>query len=418
MLGALGHGMSSLAWILYDKGFSVDGFDVKAKKSGTSKPYLNLTFQENDLHDYDLCSYSSAFKNSSLLKKVKASKVEHRFETVLNCFQGKSLILVGGSHGKSTVTALIAHCLNVLDTEPSFYIGANFIDSGRGGKFSSSSDFAVVESDESDGSILKAIPEYLAITNIDREHLPFWKSFDALALGFYSVGLVTKEQVFLGFWDFPNEIKSLSGLQKMSDQNYDLKSVRVSKEGTYFTFSLNNRNFEGYIKFWGKVYAINAILCFKVLRYLGFSCDAILEAIAKYPGLTRRQEVFKYGSSIVILDYAHHPEEIREMVQTFASLYGKDIIIFYQPYRKLRVLTTLFSHKNLFQSYKAYCLEVQDDTKVDISFSQRFARIVNADFCLDFEETFEKALATGSHIIILGAGDIYDRAKQRLVRSD
>jgi len=418
VLGALGHGMSSLAWILHDKGFRVDGFDVKATKSGVSEPYLNLTSQTSDLHDYDLCSYSSAFRNSTLLKAIRASKVEHRFETVLNCFEGKSLILVGGSHGKSTVTALIAHCLNLLDSEPSFYIGANFIDSGRGGKFSNSSDFAVIESDESDGSILKAIPDYLVITNIDREHLPFWKSFTALTLGFYSVSLVTKEKVFLGFWDFPNEIKSLSALQKINDQNFDLKGVRVSREGTYFTFRFNNRNFEGYIKFWGKVYAINAILCFKVLRYLGFRCETILEAISKYPGLTRRQEVFNYGSSTVILDYAHHPEEIREMIQTFASLYGKNIIIFYQPYRKQRVLTTLFSHKNLFQSYNAYCLEVQDENKVDISFSKRFARIVKADFCVDFEETLEKVLATASHIIILGAGDIYDRAKQRLVRSD
>jgi UDP-N-acetylmuramate--alanine ligase len=184
-IGIGGVGMSALARILHEKGYKVSGSDL-------SKTYVTKELEEIGIHVFynqvkenistdQIIVYSTAIKpsNPEWLAAEKNVKM-HRSELLEELLSEKKAILVVGAHGKTTTTTLFTYILKEGGSDPSFVIGG-FSESleRKNGKLGAGNYF-IAEGDESDGSFLRADPEGAIVTNVDFDHLDFWKSEEAL----------------------------------------------------------------------------------------------------------------------------------------------------------------------------------------------------------------------------------------------
>jgi len=182
-VGIGGIGMSGIAEVLYNMGYTVTGSDIKESetvkrlKSFGIKVFIGHS--RDNIDNTDVVVYSSAVKqdNPELIKaKSLGIPVIPRAEMLAELCRLKYSILVAGAHGKTTTTSLIATVLTDAGFDPTIVIGGKLKSIGTNAKLGQG-EFLVAEADESDGSFLKLTPAVAVITNIDREHLDYFKNF-------------------------------------------------------------------------------------------------------------------------------------------------------------------------------------------------------------------------------------------------
>lgn len=350
LIGIGGIGMSALARILVQQGHQVQGTDQKDSALIQELKRENILVHIGHLASYvdgaEIVAYSSDIPQNhpEILRAKDLSKpLLHRSELLNFCMQRQKPLLVTGTHGKTTTTSLLSHVLVKAHLDPSFVIGGVLLDS-RTNAYFGKGEFFVAEADESDGSFLKTKSFGAIVTNLENDHLSYWKTPDALDRGFNQFFLAVQNPAHL-FWcqDDPR-LSSLNppGLSYGFSQNASarLQNFSQTEKGIVFDLFFQNYLYKGIeVSLFGKHNALNAAAVFCLALSLQAKEPLIREALQTFKGVHRRLEWKKEVKTIQLFDdYGHHPTEIQATLSALRQkISSKRLVVVFQPHRYTRV---------------------------------------------------------------------------------
>jgi UDP-N-acetylmuramate--alanine ligase len=440
-IGIGGIGMSGLAQIMNNMGFVIQGSDLNRNKNTdrVSKIGVKVNFghQRKNLNKATMIVISSAIKknNQELISaKNKKLPIFTRGEMLANVIALKKNIIITGSHGKTTTTSLVANILVEAGLDPTV-INGGVINSLKNNAQLGKGEWAVIESDESDGSFLKLPITYSIVTNLDREHLDFYGSFEKLKKSFCK--FIEKTPSFgkaLVCIDSNNMKKLLSicktrnyltyGFNKKS--NYQIINVRKKQNHSIFDLKLKISDSKSRIikniivNLIGDHNITNATASIAIAINLGIKESKIKKALKKFMGIQRRfTKIFSIGKREFYDDYAHHPTEIRAVLNGAREVYQKrKIICVFQPHRFSRVKNLKNDFATSFKMADAVviCPVYAAGEKKTYNFSQdNFSKLINKKSNVqviniknqkELKNYFSKNLLDDELIICMGAGSI------------
>ncbi|MDC0854073.1 UDP-N-acetylmuramate--L-alanine ligase [Candidatus Pelagibacter sp.] len=366
-VGIGGIGMSGLAIIMKELGFKVQGSDISANKNIDRVKQKNIKIyighKKQNINKSTILVISSAIKKNNsevLLAKKRKIPIYTRGEMLANVVSLMKNVVVAGSHGKTTTTSLISNIFSHAKIDPTVINGGvlnSFSGSARLGK----SEWCILESDESDGSFTKIPPTYSIITNIDKEHLDYYKSLEILKNNFINFIEKTPSfgKAFICLDDKINKqvikkIRNLNyntyGIDKLS--NFKILNISQNENNSKFDIKINlPGSKEKLIKniripLIGLHNIRNSTAAAAVAFSVGIPIKIIKKGLEKFSGVQRRfTKVFTFQNVPFFDDYAHHPTEITEVLDGVREVYkGKEIVCIFQPHRISRV-------KNLHEEF-------------------------------------------------------------------
>ncbi len=426
--------MSAIAQLLIRRGFKVSGSDLKENRSIEELKKLGAQIfigqRSQNINGADLIIYSSAIKedNPELEEALRQSiPVLKRAEALAGLMQDKYVITVTGSHGKTTTTSLISYLLLEAGLSPTMAIGGIFrnIDNNAS---QGEGDFFVAEADESDGSFLYYQPKYSIITNIDREHLDYYKDFNNLIETFAKfINKTDKNGCVFSCNEDENLRKILKdykkrfvlfGLEDSADvypKNIQLKDLNSEFDCFYKKKFLTRFH----LALGGMHNISNSLAVVALAVELGIDLEVIKRTFCNYKGAGRRLEIKLRNSDYTVIDdYAHHPTEIKATLAALKNLKANRLIAIFQPHRFSRTKLLLDEFGRSFDLadyiiitdiYPASELPLPGITGMSVyeSIKQH-----TPDKQMDFipkEKIVEyilKIIKSGDLVVTLGAGDI------------
>jgi UDP-N-acetylmuramate--alanine ligase len=350
LIGIGGIGMSCLAKLLIQKGCVVSGSDTKKSQMTESLEKLGAKIyyghDQKNLSEKKRVVVSSGIPqtNPELMKAKQLNyPLLHRSDLLDELMQGYLPLMVAGAHGKTTTTSLLAYVLDQAAFKPSFAIGGEstaFLSHG----YLNEGKYFVFEGDESDGSFLKTKSFGAIFTNIDAEHLEYWKTYEALQKAFEkAMRDVISPSLLFYCADDPifrkMGIKGISyGLSK--DAQIRAENIEQTVDGCYFDCIIDESRFERiFIRLKGIHNVVNSLAVFGMCKALGVSKALIRSAFESFPGVKRRLEFLGEHEGIVFLDdYAHHPNEIKAVFSALKqTTKSKKTLFIVQPHKFSRV---------------------------------------------------------------------------------
>ena len=359
-IGIGGIGMSGLALIMKGIGFKIQGSDISTNKNIERLKKNNVKViighARENINKATIIVISSAIKNNNpevLFAKKKQLPIYKRGDMLGHITSLTKNITVVGSHGKTTTTSLISGIFSKTKLDPTIINGGviNSLDnSARLGK----SKWSILELDESDGSFIKVLPTYSIITNIDREHMDYYKSMDNLFRLFQEfIGKVPsfgKSFICLDDKNNKNLIEKIKfknfytyGINKKSQ--FQIKNIYQSKCYSKFDLNIQLQSKKNTLIKNIKIPLIglhnirNATAAVAVSWTIGISKDIIKKGLNEFKGVHRRfNKIFKFRGVEFFDDYAHHPTEIKEVLNGVKDVYKEEsIICIFQPHRISRL---------------------------------------------------------------------------------
>jgi UDP-N-acetylmuramate--alanine ligase len=352
-VGIGGIGMSGIAQVLLQMGYRVSGSDLKENKntellrSMGAKVFIG--HREENLGDAQVVVYSSAVSMDN--PEVKGAKergipVIPRGEMLAELFRLREGIAVCGSHGKTTTTSMIAHVMHEAGYDPTVIVGGILKRFGSNAKLGKDN-LIVSEADESDGSFLKLHPTVAVITNIDKEHLGFYKDLEDIKNAFLEFA---NSVPFYGFsvinLDDQNSREILPKISRRVitygvEGPAQVKAVGLSLKNGHYTFEVLHKDKPlGRVMLGvpGKHNVYNALACISVCLEMDIPPKVIFEALEGFKNAERRLELKgELKGCLVYDDYGHHPTEIRAVLNSLRELYPqKEIVLVFQPHRYSR----------------------------------------------------------------------------------
>ncbi len=360
-VGIGGIGMSGLALIMKGLGFKVQGSDIflnkniERLKKNKIKVYIN--HNKKNINNSTILVISSAIKKSNpeiLIAKKKKIPIYKRGEMLAHVVSLlKRNIVVAGSHGKTTTTSLVSAIFSKTRLDPTIINGGvlnSFNNSAKLGK----SDWCILESDESDGSFIKVSPTYSIITNIDQEHMDYYKSMNSLKELF--IKFVEKTPSFGKSFICLDDKNNREIIKKIKIKNFHtyginknsqfcIKNILQLKEYSKFNIEISLPGKKKYkiknikIPLLGLHNIRNATAAVAVASTIGISTKIIKQALKEFKGVQRRfNKIFTFKETIFFDDYAHHPTEITQLLNGVRQSYKKEkIICVFQPHRISRI---------------------------------------------------------------------------------
>jgi UDP-N-acetylmuramate--alanine ligase len=351
-VGIGGAGMSGIAEILHASGYAVSGTDVAAGEAVARLRALGIPVSighdEAHLGAPDVVVYSSAIPPTNPeLRAAQAARIPviPRAEMLAELMRLRQGIAVGGSHGKTTTTSLVAAVLEAGGLDPTTIVGGRVHAHGAHSRLGTG-DALVAEADESDGSFLRLVPAYVVITNVDREHLDHWGDFEALRAGFRDFANRVP------FWgcaivclDDPGARSLLPEITRRvvgygTTPQADVAADAVALEGLCSRFRAR-RGREELGEFRLRIPGVhnvrNALAALAVGLEFDVAPEAVRAALAEFRGVARRFELRgEAGSVLVVEDYAHHPAELRATLAAARQALGRRLVVAFQPHRYTR----------------------------------------------------------------------------------
>jgi len=431
-MGIGGIGMSALAQILAAQGIRVSGCDKSAhsiiqklKKGGIEVAEGHSPYH---LQDAEAFVYSSAIVDSPELKAAQDKKIPiyPRGKLLAELVNNKFGIAVCGAHGKTTTTSLIVTILKENKRDPTFLIGG-IVETLGGNAGLGQGDIWVTEADESDGSFLQLNPKIAVVTNIDREHLDFYKNDHEIEAAYQKFIknasqrgrlIVCSEDLWLRRLVQSGMTDCLSyGLHH--DADIQARNIEFSPFSSEFDVFYEGRlRVRLRINVPGEHNVLNALAAFTVGTEIGLSAEAIAYSILAFKGVGRRFQVKNQSKDIwVIDDYAHHPTEIAATLRSVNGLKRKRTIGIFQPHRYTRTQFLLEEFSRALQQVDHLILteiySAGEHPIPGISGRQLYEKVVeyghtSCEF-INKEEIAERLLSLarpGDTLLFLGAGDI------------
>ena len=359
-VGIGGIGMSGLSLIMKGKGFKVQGSDIISNKNidrlKSNKIKIFIGHKKNNIKKATILVISSAIKeNNPEIVEAKRKKlpIYKRGEMLANIVSLTKNIVVVGSHGKTTTTSLISSIFQKTKLDPTI-INGGVINSLKNSAKLGRSEWSILEADESDGSFVFIPPTYSVITNIDREHMDYYKSMNDLNNHFlkFIKKVPTFGKSFICL-DDKNNKKLISNLKNKNfytygtdpNSNFHIKNIKLDKKFSEFDLNIKlpnkKRNIIRRIKIplLGLHNIRNAAAAIAVTLTIGISVFNIKIGLKLFKGVQRRfNKIFSYRGTEFYDDYAHHPTEIIGVLEGVKNVYKnyKKICIF-QPHRISRL---------------------------------------------------------------------------------
>ncbi len=348
-VGIGGVGMSALALLLLEKGKKVSGSDLHmsgyAKLLAQKGARVCLGHAGTNLENPQCVIYSTAVDTTcpEIMQALQSkARLIHRAELLAAMLEGSLPLLAAGSHGKTTTSALLATVLQEAGLDPSYAVGGKILGYGVNAK-SGAGKYFVAESDESDGSFLKLPCFGAIITNIEDDHLNYWKSKQRLDAGFLEfIGNVASlEHLFWCHEDATLRKMAPQGASYGFDHSCDLYAENIRTQGfeTVFDVVSKDERYDGVrLPLSGRHNVLNALGVFGMALKIGIGAKAIRSAFLSFRGISRRMEPKGEANAISVYDdYAHHPTEIRAALLALKeAMGGRRIIALFQPHRYTR----------------------------------------------------------------------------------
>ena len=359
-VGIGGIGMSGLSLIMKGKGFKVQGSDISFNKNierlRKEKIKVLIGHKKQNLKNATIVVISSAIKKNNpeiIEARRKNLPVIKRGEMLAHIVSLMKNIVVVGSHGKTTTTSLIASIFQKTKLDPTI-INGGVINSIKNTAKLGKSDWSILEADESDGSFVHIPPTYSIITNIDREHMDYYKSMNDLKN--YFIKFIEKVPSFgKSFICIDDKINN-ELIKKFKNQNFYtygtnlssnflIKNVKQDKIFSEFDLQVKvpNKKKLSIKKIKTPLLGIhnvrNAVAAVAVALTIGISIRDIKKGLINFKGVQRRfNKLFTYNGIDFYDDYAHHPTEIKFVLEGVSKVY-KDYqkVCVFQPHRISRL---------------------------------------------------------------------------------
>ena len=361
-VGIGGIGMSGLAQIMKNMGFNIQGSDQTKNKNLSSCLKLGIKIfighSSSNVKKASILVKSTAIKNNNIeLRYARKNRIPiySRAEVLADVVSLKKNIIITGSHGKTTTTSLVAKILSDQKLDPTI-INGGVINSFKSNAKLGKGEWAILEADESDGSFLKLPINYSIITNIDFEHLDYYKNYKNLEQSFIEfINKTPPTGKAIVCTDSVNVIKVLKkiknkniityGVSKKSD--YQIKKIKYYYDST--TFDLIFRDKEKKlkkiksinVKLLGKHNVLNAAASLIVCLNLGANLNRVKRSLKNFSGVQRRMtKVFSKNRNDFYDDYAHHPTEISSVLEGVRNVNSeRKIISVFEPHRYSRIMS-------------------------------------------------------------------------------
>lgn len=359
-IGIGGIGMSGIAELMHDLGYLVQGSDIK--KSSNVNRLLNrkikvfIGHKKNNIKGVNLLVSSSAIGSNNIEIKSAINKrlpVVSRAEMLGELMRFKRGIAVAGSHGKTTTTSILGSILQQAKLDPTI-VNGGIINSLSTNSRMGKGEWMIAEADESDGSFLLLPNEINIITNIDNEHIDYYKNIKSLFksfkkfssnIPFYGSSIICLEDD--NSRKLANQITTRNIItyginKKVADLN--ITSINYKNKKSYFNLILSSkvikrkkRNFRFSLNQLGKHNVLNASAAILASLKIGIKIPYIQKALLDFKGVDRRFTfIGKINNTPVYDDYAHHPKEIKASIEIARMLCKGKIILIFQPHRYSR----------------------------------------------------------------------------------
>ncbi len=445
-VGIGGIGMSGIAEILHNLGYRVQGSDTA--ESANVRRLARLGIPVSIGHAADNMGEARVVVTSSAIKpdnpEVAAAKarlvpVVRRAEMLAELMRLKWSIAVGGTHGKTTTTSLIAAMLEVAGHDPTAIIGGILNAYGSNARLGAG-DWMVVEADESDGTFVKLPAIIAVVTNIDAEHLDFYKDFDTLRQAFVSF---VENIPFYGFAvlciDHP-EVQAM--IPRVSDRKIvtygmspqaDIRAVNIvfAPEATSFDVVIADRAADESrtlerleLPMLGAHNVQNALAAIAVAGEMGIDDETVRKSLAGFAGVKRRFTKTGEASGVTVVDdYAHHPVEIAAVLKGAREAYGGGVIAVIQPHRFTRLkalfedFCTCFNDADtvivadVYAAGEAPIEGVNRDSLVEGLRTRGHRNVVSLDRAKALAPLVRDIAGPGDLVVCLGAGSITNWAQ-------
>ena len=362
IIGIGGIGMSGIAEIMSKMGYRVQGSD--ANKSNNTKRLekknikVFIGHKKSNVKRANIVFFSTAIKNSNIeMISARENNIPTlpRFKILSHLMRLKKGIAISGSHGKTTTTTMVSSIFMHQNLKPTIINGGIINEIGTNTKLGTG-EWMVVEADESDGTFLKLPATISAITNIDKEHLDYYKSFSILKksfkkfitqVPFYGFSVVCNDDPYLK--KLITDIKSTSIIKYGFSKNSDIRALNVRVKNDSVVFDVENnllKNNKKIIKNYqlpmlGSYNILNALVGIAISLKLKLPQQKTKKALKNFDGVARRfTKIDRINNNLFIDDYAHHPTEIDSVLSAAKqSQSSNNIIAVFQPHRYSRVLT-------------------------------------------------------------------------------
>jgi UDP-N-acetylmuramate--alanine ligase len=445
LIGIGGVSMSGIAEILAERGYKVSGSDLnQSKYLDLLKKYKIKVFIGHDadnIRGADLIVKTSAIPDdNSELKaaRQKNIKILKRAEMLSYLMRDKKTIAVAGTHGKTTVTAMLAAIFKKAQKDPAVMVGG-YLEELQGNMADGAGEYFITEADESDGSFLYFNPYLLLLNNLELDHPDFYQNLNEFMNIFKRFADKNDKKAILLYNKDNVNLNSLFGSRAKS-------STFSLHNGEYTAKNIEYNNFESSFDFYhqekfiiqiklsvpGEYNLYNALAAAAAAYKLNIKAKHIQAALKKFSGVGRR---FDFKGKIlnskvdIVDDYAHHPTEIKELLKTVKNLDYNKIRVVFQPHRYSRTNTFLedfsYSFINADQVYLTDIFAASEKNTYNISvkdFAKKIAANseVECKYVSDFNKIAAKLLSeveAGDIILTVGAGNITEFSKL-LLESD
>ncbi len=420
-LGIGGIGMSALAKYLFEQGERVMGYD-KTPSNITEQLIsmgIPVVFEDSisalpeDFRTADTqIVYTPALpKDHSQLNyfKTQGNNIKKRAVLLGEVTANSIVFAIAGTHGKTTTASILTHLFACMNLEFTAFLGgimntfqSNFISNGN--------IYSIVEADEYDHSFLQLRPDYACVTSMDKDHLDIYGNQDNMKKAFRQFADLADQKVIMA------KGLELEGISYAVGEkaNFYAKNIQPGKSGYHFDLVTPDKTHEGlYLSAIGRHNLSNAIAAVALLNTAGLTLEKALPALGTFKGIFRRMELIALENKLLIDDYAHHPEEIKAVLQTLSEFYPDESnMVVFQPH--------LFSRTQDFMEDFAAVLEQFDEIVLMDIYPAREKPIdgVSSDVLLEriknknkrkiMDEEFHSTVlqSEADLVLTLGAGDI------------
>jgi UDP-N-acetylmuramate--alanine ligase len=426
-IGIGGIGMSGIAEVLLDLGYSVSGSDLNSSpvidNLKTKGAEIFIGHKASNVEGCALIIYSSAIDNKNP-EVIRAKQLQipmiRRAEMLAELMRLKFGIAVAGSHGKTTTTSLIATIFHEAKLDATYIIGGIVRNLGGNAK-KGDGEYLIAEADESDGSFLLLNPIMAAVTNIDDDHLDHYGTKEKIVEAF--IEFVNKTPFYGRVALNANDATSVEIKTKVKrpivwygievggdDIDYVANAVELSASGTKFDLYFQGTkvariqtNLMGYHNI------SNSLAAIAISREAGLDWDIIQKGLLSFQGVGRRLEkLYEKNSFVVIDDYGHHPTEVRATISTLRRVDKRTLCVVFEPHRYTRT-------QNFWKEFQE-CFEGADE----LYLSPIYAASENPIEGITSEALIKEMRAKGKNVFFIENLDemktlITDRKNKELV---
>lgn len=434
-IGIGGISMSGLADILLENNFRVSGSDMKAsnitaklEKQGAE---VFIGHDEKNINDVDLVVYTAAVSddNPELIRSQELGlPIMDRAEFLGQIMKGhKYNIAISGTHGKTTTTSMVSHIFLQAKLDPTILVGGE-LDIIDGNVKTGKSEYFITEACEYKASFLKFFPYVGVILNIDADHLDFYRNIDHIQETFIEFTKLIPKDGYLVACAEDEKLKAVIASSECKVITYGINSGEVTAKNIIFnergcaSFEVYRNDlklFDASINVPGRHNVLNALASISVGLSLDVSQNDIIDGLASFFGTHRRFEIKGVKEGVTVVDdYAHHPTEIRALLDGAKNFPHKKIYCVFQPHTYTRTLT-------LFDDFSTCFANADEVILADIyAAREKFSKLVSSDMLGDkirdlgqncknlhsFEaivDYLKSSLKDGDLLLTVGAGDVY-----------